>query len=142
MEKSRNEMLRSLSRIEGTHLHKENKRMDGNETINFYKYGSDRIIGPLSCTNYSIIGEEQYDKIINLINHGTEAEIKKYDEELVQLVKGGCKPGMPYIVLDGEGYIMVEKVFNKPESGVKVKGWTELKDEELSHWCDVVDNLN
>jgi hypothetical protein len=142
MEKSRNEMLSNLGSIDGTHLFKETSQADGEKTINFYKYGSDRLIGPFSCTNYSIIGEEQYDKIINLINHGTVEEIEKYDEELVQLVRNGCKPGMPFIVLEGEGYVMVEKAFNKPESGVKVRGWTELKDEELSHWCDVVDNLN
>lgn len=141
MNSNRNEMLHRLSLIDGTHLYRETREGAGNSSVNFYKFGSDRLIGPFNCSSYHTIGEEQYDKIINLVNHGTDSEIEEYGEELVELVKSGCKPGMPYIVLDGEGYVLVDNVFNEPEADVKVSGWDDLSDAELGHWCDIIDNL-
>lgn len=140
MNKNRNEMLKELSQIEGVHLYRESLHGERDAEVNFYKLGSDRLVGPFSCSDFQTIGEEQYDKIINIINHGSDEELEKYDE-LVKLVKSGGRPGMPYIVLDGEGCVLVENVFNEPEADVKVRGWDDLRDNELNHWCDVVENL-
>jgi hypothetical protein len=137
----RNEWLNKLSKISGDHLYMETVNFQGNSSIDFYKFNGDRLVGPFNCTEYYTIGNEQYDKIINLINHGTDEEIRDNDEELVKLVKGGLRPGMPYIVLDGEGYVLIEKVFNEPESDSEVRAWGELSDDELKDWSDIVDNF-
>lgn len=137
----RNEMLSKRLGIEGTHLFREIINSGGRTYVNFYKFGSDRIIGPFSCSDYYYMGGEEYDKIVYLINHGTEKEIEEYDRGLVELVRAGCGPGTPFIVLDGEGYVMVENVFNRPEANVEVRGWQELEDDELIHWCDIVNEL-
>jgi hypothetical protein len=140
----RNEWLNKLSKINGTHLYGEIHKdpYGGLSSTDFYKFNGDRVKGPFNCGSYYTMNNEQYDKIIKLINHGTREEIRGYDEELVKLVKAGLEPGNPYIVLDGEGYVMVEKVFNEPEADSKSRAWGELSDEELMHWCEVLDNLN
>jgi hypothetical protein len=135
----RNELLNKLNQVNGAHLHWETHKGNGTSSIDFYKYNGDRIMGPFNCIGYYIMGDEQYDKIIKLINHGTRAEIRSYNEELVELVKSGLKPGSPYIVLDGEGYVPVEKVFEEPEADSPIRAWGDLSDEELEHWCRILD---
>lgn len=141
MYKYRHDMLNRLVKIEGTHLYRETVNGDKDTTVNFYKFGGDRLIGPFSCTNFRTLSGEEYDKIIYLMNHGTDKEIKEFDEGLIELVEKGCQPGEPYIVIDGEGYVLVDNVFDEPEADVKAKGWDDLKDEELQHWCDILDNF-
>lgn len=141
MNKSRNEMLNQLGQIKGDHLYRETFEGGDGVSVNFYKFGRDRLVGPFSCSDYRTIKEEEYDKVINLINHGTEEEIRAGNEELVELIQSGGRPGMPYIVLDGEGYVLIENVFNEPEADVEVKGWESLSDNDLERWYDILEDL-
>ncbi len=101
------------------------------EGISEGNIGSD--VGIVSMT------QEEYDEAKGFIERGQEEEV---DDEILDLIKQECKPGVEYVksIFDGSFEEYEEFLFEAAEYS-ETTPWEEMSDEELEEWCETVDHM-
>lgn len=137
----RADLLNRLKNIEGEILFKNSVQEDGKLITKFHKLTNEKLIGPFCNPTYNVLDEEQYNKALELINNKTLEEFGEFDESIIELVKSGCKPGMPYVAVNGNERMLVDRILNEDSRNIEVWKWEELGNNELEYWSDKLDYL-